>query len=92
MKLDFEGIRFRFWFAFFSLAAGITFLLGVMQIGFVGPHYKNAKIKTVSEIAERISADLTDSSFDLNDNALQETIKNGCIAFRIYNEFSECRN
>lgn len=85
MKLDFHGIRFRFWFAFFSLAVGITSLLGVMQIGFVGPYYRNAKIKTVSEIAERIAGDLTDSSFDQNDNAMQEAIKND-ICVVIYND------
>lgn len=87
MKLDFHGIRFRFWFAFFALAVGITGLLGVLQIGFIGPYYRNAKMKTVTEIAERISADLIRSTYDKTgkDEALQETIKND-ICVVVYND------
>ncbi|MGM9941648.1 MAG: sensor histidine kinase [Bulleidia sp.] len=86
MKLDLHGIRFRFWLAFFSLAIGVTCLIGILQVGFIGPYYRNSKIHSVQKIAERITWNLTDEQSGGGiDPAMKETIDND-ICVVMYND------
>lgn len=86
MKLDLHGIRFRFWLGFFSLAIGITFIIGALQMGFIGPYYSNSKVHSVQKIAERIAWNLSyEQNSGVIDPALEETIDND-ICVVMYND------
>ena len=81
MKPDLHGIRFRFWLAFFSASVGIVVSLGVLQIGFIGPYYRNVKMHSIrniaEDIAEYLSGDATDEEIG---KAVQDTIRNNaCV-------------
>ena len=81
MKPDLHGIRFRFWLAFFTAAVGIVLSLGILQIGFIGPYYRNAKMRAIHNIADDIADYL---SVNANDDgigrAVTETINNdACV-------------
>lgn len=58
MKLDLNGIRFRFWMIFFAFAVGITLLIGVLQLGLIRPYYRNSKIQAVSTVADTLQENL----------------------------------
>ena len=81
LKPDLHGIRFRFWLAFFSASVGIVVSLGVLQIGFIGPYYRNVKMHSIrniaEDIAEYLSGDATDGEIG---KAVQDTIRNNaCV-------------
>ncbi len=86
MKLDRNGIRFRFWLVFFLLAVGITVFIGILQIGFIRPYYRNNKIKSMNTVANEITNDIilttTDDSIA---QALRTTVDND-VCVQIYNE------
>ncbi|MCR5795491.1 MAG: HAMP domain-containing histidine kinase [Solobacterium sp.] len=86
MKLDKNGIRFRFWLVFFLLALGITVLIGVLQTGLIRPYYRNSKINAVSTVADIIQEDLlTKNTAQSVSDALQQAVNNDvCIV--IYND------
>lgn len=52
------------------MTTGITILIGIMQIGFIRPYYRNSKITAVKNVAQMIQSDLVSS------NANQQTIQN----------------
>ena len=86
MKLDKNGIRFRFWLVFFLLALGITVLIGVLQTGLIRPYYRNSKINAVSTVADIIQDDLLKKNTAKSvSEALQQAVNNDvCIV--IYND------
>ena len=81
MKPDLKGIRFRFWLAFFSLATGIVLTLGILQVGFIGPYYRNVKMRAIHNIAQDISDFLRENNTEEGiGKAVQETINNNaCV-------------
>ena len=81
MKPDLHGIRFRFWLAFFSAAVMIVLSLGILQIGFIGPYYRNAKMRSIHTIADDISEYLSINPTDEGiGRAIQETVNNdACV-------------
>lgn len=77
MKLDLHGIRFRFWLATILLACGVTLFLGALQVGYIGPYYRNAKMKTLQGIASDIAYDLTEDGSESGiASALKQTVNN----------------
>lgn len=86
MKLDRNGIRYRFWLAFFLLAIGITLFIGVLQIGLIRPYYRNSKIRSVNTVADEITDEIIlSSSSESVTKALRTTVDNN-VCVSIYNE------
>jgi two-component system, OmpR family, sensor histidine kinase ArlS len=89
LKLDRNGIRFRFWLVFFLLAVGITVFIGFLQIGLIRPYYRNSKIKSMNTVADEITEDIIlNSSSDSIAQALRTTVDND-VCVQIYNESSK---
>lgn len=85
MKLDCNGIRFRFWLVFFALAVGITFFIGILQIGFIRPYYRNSKIRSINTVADEITSDIIlEGTSESIENALHTTVNND-VCVQIYN-------
>ena len=87
MKLDTHGIRFRFWLAFFILAAGITIFIGALQTGLIRPYFRNSKIQSVRTVADHLAEDLVSASADADsiEAALHEAVDNNvCVV--MFNE------
>ena len=86
LKLDRNGIRFRFWLVFFLLAVGITTFIGILQIGFVRPYYRNSKIRSMNTVADAITQDIIiDGTSESIGHALHTTIDND-VCVQIYND------
>lgn len=86
MKLDRNGIRFRFWLVFFLLAVGITMFIGLLQLGLIRPYYRNSTIRSVNVVADEIADDLIqDVTEDSFDDAVKTTVDNN-VCVKIYND------
>lgn len=86
LKLDRNGIRFRFWLVFFLLAVGITTFIGILQIGFVRPYYRNSKIRSMNTVADAITQDIIiDGTSESIGHALHTTVDND-VCVQIYND------
>ena len=83
MKLDRHGIRFNVWLFFFLFAIGVVALIGVLQFTLIKPYYRNNKIKTVQQVADRIQNYMIDSD-GVSDagisKAFQVTVDNNVCA------------
>ena len=68
------------------MAVGITLFIGLLQIGFIRPYYRNSKIRAISSVATKISDDLImDGTSNGIQSAMRETIENNVCAV-MYND------
>ena len=89
MKLDRNGIRFRFWLVFFLLAVGITLFIGALQIGFIRPYYRDSKIRSMNTVADEITENIILNTTDASiAHALRTTVDND-VCVQIYNSDGE---
>ena len=87
LKLQNKGIRFYLLISFVVLSVSIVLLLGVLQIGFIKPYYRQSKMNTTRAMVETLQKELLSSSGGKKEdieNAFQQTVENGaCVV--IYN-------
>ncbi|MEE1411678.1 MAG: hypothetical protein U0J83_06630, partial [Bulleidia sp.] len=87
MKLQDKGIRFYLLISFVVLSVSIVLLLGLLQIGFIKPYYRQSKMNTTRAMVETLQKELLSSSGGKKEdieNAFQQTVENGaCVV--IYN-------
>lgn len=71
---------------FFLLAVGITMFIGLLQIGFIRPYYRNTKIRSVNKVADTIVQNvIEDGSKSSISSALRTAVDNN-VCIKIYNE------
>ena len=73
MKLNLKGIRFSVWRYLFFFALGIVFMLGILQIAFIRPYYRNSKVQTINHVATLIQSYIIDNN-TLSEEDLQNSI------------------
>ncbi len=49
-----RGIKFNVWLDFFLFALGILLILGILQFSLIRPYYRNNKLDTIEQVAEKI--------------------------------------
>lgn len=78
-----KGLQYRLWRAFVWMAFGTVFFIGLLQLGFIRPYYRNRKTSDVRALAQEITLHLY-PEYEEEGNLLVNRIveNNACVLVR----------